>query len=334
MLRPGDPPMPNPLTLTRMWRILKEVDLDAIRREAMTPLHVHVIGETDADADKVAILLAAGRADPARFLTAMDAALADDAAAARAHAVVDGPELVIVVARGGGLSEPLERVRRTWLERRVALLTLDLESGEQPGRARSSPNGARVALGSLDDAAMRHVAAAVFPLVRPERRAALARQFPGLRPGFFNEVIGETAKANAGYAFSTGLAEIVPLLNVPLNISDLVVLTKNQLMMSYRIALAAGKDGRPREVIGEILGVIGGGLLFRQAARRLIGLVPVIGIVPKVAVAYGGTWAIGRAVALWATEGRKVSRERLKRLSDEGLARGREIAKTMKRSGD
>ena len=54
--------------------------------------------------------------------------------------------------------------------------------------------------------------------------------------------------------------------------------------MSYRIALASGKKGTPRELVGEVLGVIGGGFLFRQGARQLVGLIPVAGIAPKVAV--------------------------------------------------
>jgi uncharacterized protein (DUF697 family) len=80
--------------------------------------------------------------------------------------------------------------------------------------------------------------------------------------------------------------------------------------------------------------VLGGGLLFRQAARQLVGLLPVIGLVPKVAVAYGGTWAIGRAVVLWATGGGAVTRARLRELSREGLARGREVARSFRRAGD
>jgi uncharacterized protein (DUF697 family) len=83
----------------------------------------------------------------------------------------------------------------------------------------------------------------------------------------------------------------------------LVVLTKNQLVMSYRIALASGKKGTPRDLVGEVLGVIGGGFLFRQGARQLVGLIPVAGIVPKVAVAYAGTLAIGKAVVTWAAYG-------------------------------
>jgi len=323
--------MPNPLTLTRMWRILKEVDLEAIRREGTSPLHVHIIAETNADADRTAVLLAAGQISSAHFLTAMDASLAADGSAARSVAVLDGPELVVVVTRGNELSPQLARARQTWAERKVALVNLALETAEPAGTLQAGPHGARVALAGLDDAAMRGVADAVFSVVRPDRRVAVARQFPGLRPAFFQDLIAETAKANAGYAFSTGLAEIVPGLGVPLSIGDIVVLTKNQLMMGYRIALAAGKHGKPKELIGEIIGVLGGGLLFRQAARQLIGLLPVIGILPKVAVAYGGTWAIGRALALWATDGRKITRRRLAQLSAEGAARGREVARSMKR---
>ena len=49
--------------------------------------------------------------------------------------------------------------------------------------------------------------------------------------------------------------------------------------------------------------MIGGGFLLRQGARQLVGLIPVAGIVPKVAVAYAGTLAIGKAVVAWATYG-------------------------------
>jgi len=123
------------------------------------------------------------------------------------------------------------------------------------------------------------------------------------------------------------------VLGIPLSIGDMIVLTKNQLMMSYRIALAAGKEGRARNLVAEIVGVLGGGLLFRQIARQLSGMLPVVGIVPKVAVAYGGTWAIGRAVTIWATEGRKLTGERLKQLSRECLAKGRRVAEGMRGAG-
>jgi uncharacterized protein (DUF697 family) len=114
-----------------------------------------------------------------------------------------------------------------------------------------------------------------------------------------------------------------------LNLADMVVLTKNQLVLSYKIALACGKKGEPRELIGEVMGVIGGGFLFRQAARQLVGLIPVAGIVPKVAMAYAGTWAVGRAVAAWASEGRRVTPAAVRRFYREAWDRGKSVARAM-----
>ena len=122
----------------------------------------------------------------------------------------------------------------------------------------------------------------------------------------------------------------MPLLSAPLNLGDIVVLTKNQVMMCYRIALASGRDGEPRELIGEILGVLGGGMLFRQAARQLVGLIPFIGILPKVAVAYAGTYAIGRATSAWLTDGRRITLgDDCAKYSRESLDRGLAVAERL-----
>jgi uncharacterized protein (DUF697 family) len=324
--------MANPLTLARVWRILKEVDLEAIRREAQVPVRLLVASDDTADSDALSALLAGGDPDAARWVTSVDADLAVRGAGTRGTPLVDPPDLVVLVVRGKDPTAGMSAARQAWLDRGVRLVTVAVGSGETAGTVRTRGDRARVAVDAIDAAALDSIASAVLRVVPAEQRIALARELPGLRACVFEDLITETAKANAGYAFSTGLAEIVPLLDIPLNIGDVIVLTKNQLVMGYRIALAAGKEGRPRDLVGEIAGVLGGGLLFRQVARQLIGLVPVLGIVPKVAVAYGGTWAIGRAVALWATEGRTLSAARLRQLSREGLARGREVAKGLKRT--
>ena len=327
--------MASPLTLTRVWRILKEVDLEAIRREAGRRVRILVIGEDTADADSLAIRLAEGGGDPTRWLTAIDAPLATPslggAGAGPSEPVVDGPDVVITVLQSTGQSDAMKAARRLWGARKVRLLTVVLGGAQGAGSVAIEGDGARVAVSRLDDEGMACVIDGLFACVEPDRRVALARQAPLTRPKVINALIDETARTNAGYSFSTGLAEVVPILDIPLNIGDMLVLTKNQLMMSYRIALAAGKNGRPREMLAEIVGVLGGGLVFRQLARQLVGLVPVIGLVPKVAVAYGGTWAIGRAVAAWATGGGRMTRDRLRRLSEEGLARGRKVAQALRR---
>jgi len=187
----------------------------------------------------------------------------------------------------------------------------------------------RVAVPALDAAGLPAIAEAVAVAFDPALRLALARQLPPLRPAIFAALIDETAKANATYALTTGLAEVVPVLDVPLNLADMVVLTKNQLVMSYKIALACGKKGTSRELMGEVVGVIGSGFLFRQAARQLVGLIPMIGILPKVALAYAGTWAVGRAVAAWANEGRKLTPAAVRRFYREAWGRGKTVARAM-----
>ena len=156
-----------------------------------------------------------------------------------------------------------------------------------------------------------------------------ARHLPRFRGAVARSLVDETSRANAVYATSTGLAQVVPVLNIPISAADMVVLTKNQLIMAYKIALASGKKGQPQEVMGEIIGVLGGGFLFRQVARQLIGLVPVWGIVPKVAVAYAGTWAIGQSVQLWAANGKVPNQEDLRGFYDAALERGRSFAKRL-----
>jgi hypothetical protein len=54
-----------------------------------------------------------------------------------------------------------------------------------------------------------------------------------------------------------------------------------------------------------------------------------VGIVPKVAVSYAGTWVIGRTIYLWATEGEKLNREEVRRFYEEAIARGRTLAETL-----
>jgi uncharacterized protein (DUF697 family) len=104
--------------------------------------------------------------------------------------------------------------------------------------------------------------------------------------------------------------------------------------MAYRICLAAGKTGSPRDVIGEVVAVLGGGFLMRQGARSLVGLIPVIGIVPKVVIAYAGTWAVGQAVSAWAQRGQRITSAALKRFQADASKSGRKIAGAlMERSG-
>jgi uncharacterized protein (DUF697 family) len=313
----GFPKLPD------MWRILKEADLTAIRREAERPFQALVVAETLADAERLGILLSGPEGIRHPWLLPANA---DEARHPASSGMLD---LAIVVSPAPDLPPALGFAADALRAAKVPLVTVVHGSRSAMAAVVRPGEAARAAVPALDAAAVPAVAQAVLSAASPGLRLALARHLVPLRDPLFAELIEETARTNAMYAFTTGIGEIVPVLDLPLNLADIIVLTKNQLVMSYRIALAAGKKGTAHELIGEVLGVIGGGFLFRQGARQLVGLIPVAGIVPKVAVAYAGTLAIGKAVAAWAARGQALEAGAVKRLYRQALSRGRDVAQAL-----
>jgi uncharacterized protein (DUF697 family) len=163
----------------------------------------------------------------------------------------------------------------------------------------------------------------------PDQLLSLGRHFPLFRVPVANRLINETCFSNAAYALSTGLAEVVPVLGVPLNVADMFVLTKAQAFMVYRLGLELGFSTNWQDYVSEFGSVIGGGFLWRQLARYLIGLVPVWGIVPKVAVAYSGTYVVGHVILRWYLTGRHVSPKQIRELYRQSFQQGKAIARAL-----
>ena len=310
------------LKLPELWRLMKEMDLEAVRREADRPFQVLVVGSS-ADAAALCRLLSGPEGDHPWLLPV-------EPAEARRRAGSGVIDLAIV---GTPTAEPAPAVAATievLAAARVPTVTAVLTGTTRAADAlaRGGETG-RAIVPSLDAEGLDALAEAVVAAASPQLRLALARQLPPLRPRVVDELVEDAARTNALYSLTTGLAEVVPVLNAPLNLADIVVLTKNQLLMSYRVALAAGKRGKGGELLGEVVGVIGGGLLLRQAGRQLVGLVPGAGIVPKVAVAYAGTLAIGRAVGAWAMGGERLSKDAVRAFYRESWQRSKEVAKDL-----
>lgn len=170
------------------------------------------------------------------------------------------------------------------------------------------------------------LAKAVLERLPDELHLSAARHLPGLRPVYARDLIAATSFSNASYSLASGLPEQIPVLNVPFVAADLLVLTKNQAILVYKLALAYGAAPDFQARLRELVPVIGGAFLWRQAARSLIGLVPVWGLLPKVAVAYAGTYTTGIAAWRWYESGEMVSRDQLKRITDEAITLGRSRA--------
>ena len=317
----------NSLKLGTLWRIVSQVNVDEIRNAVVRPFHLVIVAEQEGDASTLAAHIsdtAAAFIHP--WVTATTPTMLGKA---QADAQVD---IAILLSETVDLTATMQdRYRGLRAAHATVLIVITGDAAAIPG-AELPRRGEEVRLLApvIDAATVRKsIAEVLIGLASPEQRLALAYRLPPLRPAAFQQLIQETSQANATYAFSTGLAEIIPVLDIPLNVGDLIVLTKNQLVMAYKIAVMAGKQGAPQQLLGEILGVLGSGFLFRQLARQLVGLVPVWGIAPKVAISYAGTWAIGQAIVLWAVEGQQITPEVLRQFLDDALVRGQAVSQRL-----
>jgi uncharacterized protein (DUF697 family) len=204
-------------------------------------------------------------------------------------------------------------IRQQWLPAIIAPLLTPAAPGASP------PN-------AIDDGYATRSLIKGLRALRFTDELALARFLPAFRDPVSRSLIEDTAAANAAYSLTTGLVEINPVATIPMNLADMLVLTKNQGIMSYKIALAMGMEADFKQIMPQIAGVIGGGFLFRQVARGLVGLVPGLGIIPKVAVAFAGTFAAGEAVVRWCATGQEVTAAVSRQLYTGALERGRKVA--------
>jgi len=172
------------------------------------------------------------------------------------------------------------------------------------------------------EAIVEHFQKHEFPLV------ALARILPGTREMVVNRLIEDVATLNAGIAMLSAVPSVFPLLGLlapPAAVADMVVLTKNQLLMVLRVAAAYGKAPDWRRRLPELASVLGAAFGWRAVARELVGFVPGgVGMVVKGMVAYAGTLTVGRAAAWYYATGRTPGRAERERLYQQAWEEARE----------
>ena len=322
-------PKPQWSDFGAMWKTVREVDVNAIRHEAERSLTITCVGD-------VASLAWVGRVlhdGPNRYPASRDPLALVPLAEAGDHADLLASADLLVVALdatspldGPGLAG-LQRLSATPRPDQVVLLFGD------PSRAPESwseflRRGAAIMVDPQSVDAAEVVTAAVLESLPADARLVAARRLPGLRPLFASRLTGEVSASNAAVAVASGVPSLVPILGIPLAAADTVILTKNQALMVYRLALACGVPPEFQKRMLEITPVIGGAVMWRQIAAALVGLVPGYGIVPKTAVAYGGTYVVGLAAARWYETGLLTEAER-KRITAEAASRARDAARKM-----
>ncbi len=316
--------------LTSFWDTIKEADLRPLRQQALRGTHIAVVG---APGSGRSTLVEQMRRDPSRpqMVTESPAQILDLEAAGEA----DQADLIILLVDSRKADTGREQqLVKTWRNSGKKVLVF-VNHFDQPGETSSvSPWSGKDRRGvvwgpAIDSRFLVEKFAPALIDLAPEHLLALGRFFPLFRVPTAHYMISDTCFSNAAYSFSTGLAEIVPVLGIPVVITDTVILTKNQLFLVYKLGLMLGFSTEWQDYIAEFGGVLGSGFVWRQLARSLIGLVPVWGIVPKTAIAYAGTYVVGNVVLRWYLTGRHVSSSQMKSLYAQALERGKALARNL-----
>lgn len=190
-----------------------------------------------------------------------------------------------------------------------------------------------------------------FDAARPERTVAevlerrfdlalrLARNFPPFRKPVIDTVIRSVSKENALFSMATALPDIVPLISLPWALgefaSDTAFLTMNQIRMAFLIAAASDAGVGYKEQRGQIGSIVAGAFGFRAIARELVAKIPFGGgLIPKAAIAWSGTWVIGRSLERLYGLGYAYTREERSSLLVQVLGKGRATAASLLRRGE
>jgi uncharacterized protein (DUF697 family) len=316
--------------LTSIWQNIKESDLRPLREQAIGGIQIAIIGDPGTGRTTLAEQM---RRDPNRPQLSSDTPLLILDLGSADH--VDHADLIILMvdSHKAEISYEQELLQRWQNHGKRVLVFINQSDNPQEALVVSpwtSRTGRRVVMGSPGDThfLIEKFAPTVVEVL-PEHLLGLGRYFPLFRLPIAHHLVNETSLSNAAYAMSTGLAEIIPILDIPVTIADTIVLTKAQAFLVYKLGLALGYSTRWQDYIGEFGGVLGSGFVWRQIARSLVGLIPVWGIVPKTAIAYSGTYVVGNVVLQWYLTGKHLSKKQIQQLYNQALGRGKSMARNL-----
>jgi uncharacterized protein (DUF697 family) len=142
----------------------------------------------------------------------------------------------------------------------------------------------------------------------PDLAPSLGRWFRPFRAAAAKAVIDESAKVNAQFALVSNIPSAIPIVgSFAAAGADFLFLTKNQLMLIYKLAAIHDRDLHDRgKIMREMVPVVGAGFGWRTLAREATSFIPLAaGTIPKVAIAYSGTMATGWAAEFYYRYGKK-----------------------------
>jgi uncharacterized protein (DUF697 family) len=121
-----------------------------------------------------------------------------------------------------------------------------------------------------------------------------------------------------------------PLTSLAESVGDLVVLTANQIRMLFRLAAIYDQNLGIKQQGAEVISVLGAAFGWRSIARELVSKIPLGGgVIPKAAIAFAGTWAVGDGIAYYYATGRRLTKEELRQHFDAAYEKGKAAAEAV-----
>jgi uncharacterized protein (DUF697 family) len=170
---------------------------------------------------------------------------------------------------------------------------------------------------------------------RSDLEIPLARNFLAFRGPAVHHIINRVARENALFTVVTAMPNIIPtLLEIPWALgeyaTDSAFLTVNQVRMAFLIAAASGRPVGLSEQKAAICAIVASAFGWRAIARELVGKIPLGGgLIPKAAIAWAGTFVVGRGVEQMYLTGDRIRRNEHKELYEKALVRGKEVASSI-----
>ena len=166
---------------------------------------------------------------------------------------------------------------------------------------------------------------------RDDIALALACHYLPFRRAVADATIHSVCRENALFALATALPNVIPnILELPWVMgefaSDTAFITLNQVRMAFLVAAAAGRPVGFDAQKFEIASIAAGAFGWRAIARELAGRIPLGGgLIPKGAIAYAGTYVVGKGLESYYRVGRGLSRDERRQLYSDGLDKGRKL---------
>lgn len=318
----------QPGRLADFWGVLREVDPQQVIREAEQPVHLVICGPPASGKRLLAAALCGGAYHAATVqIDVCD--MPDDIPIALPTA-----DLYLYVVRADDRLGERQRLHLRQLTQRPGrvicalnrppeLIAPNVQNLQERAVEILGLAPGRVYCTSAWDTSL--VQRELIPgLVREISHLALplGRHLGTVRDPAAEVLILDTARVNAEFSVLASLPALVPVVGSLASAgTDLIVLTKNQVMLILKLALLYQHSIDNRlQVLAEVAPVIGGAFFWRGVARTLTAALPgPLGLAPRGIVAFVGTFVAGRAGQYYYRSGLRPSADLLDDFRDEAI---------------